>query len=225
MTDTLVDRFDREEFLGMLASRAAEFLEVTAAAVIATGETATVELAVGSSEAARLTALLQVRYSEGPGIEAFDRGAPVTCSDLADAPERWATFAPTAREFDYSAAHAFPMRLREQKVGALLAFDNRPGELTASMTELGGALATAATLGLLHHRALRGQAATAEQLKGTLSSKIRIEQAKGVLAERMQTTVDDAFATLRERARQQNLMLLDAAEAVLSDEIEPPDQR
>lgn len=53
-----------------------------------------------------------------------------------------------------------------------------------------------------------------EQLQRALESRIAIEQAKGVLSERYQIDVDEAFTMLRTFCRSNNLKLADAARAV-----------
>lgn len=53
-------------------------------------------------------------------------------------------------------------------------------------------------------RELRGQV---HQFRGTLASRVNIEQAKGVLVERHGMTPDEAFETLRQRARNQHRSL------------------
>jgi AmiR/NasT family two-component response regulator len=67
-----------------------------------------------------------------------------------------------------------------------------------------------------------------EQLQTALESRIVIEQAKGVLAERYRMSVDDAFDLLRRSARNHRLRLHALAVAVVAsretpDEIQPPD--
>lgn len=59
-----------------------------------------------------------------------------------------------------------------------------------------------------HYKAL------SEQLQHALESRIAIEQAKGVLSERYQVDVDQAFTMLRRFCRSNNLKLADAARAV-----------
>jgi len=61
----------------------------------------------------------------------------------------------------------------------------------------------------------------AEQLQQALSSRVVIEQAKGVLAERDQVSMDVAFATLRKHARNHNLKLTDVALAVVRGSNDP----
>lgn len=64
------------------------------------------------------------------------------------------------------------------------------------------------------------------QLRQALESRIVIEQAKGVLAERYATAVDAAFELLRRGARASQLRLHDlAAEVVASNETPAPIRR
>lgn len=53
-----------------------------------------------------------------------------------------------------------------------------------------------------------------EQLQRALDSRISIEQAKGVLSERYNLDVDEAFQLLRNYCRANNLKLADAAVAL-----------
>lgn len=55
----------------------------------------------------------------------------------------------------------------------------------------------------------------AGQLQEALSSRVRIEQAKGMLAERWDTGADDAFAALRQYARRRRLPIDRVASAVI----------
>jgi hypothetical protein len=112
------------------------------------------------------------------------------------------------------------MRLREQAVGALNLFGAEPGPLDDEMKELGQALADVATIGILHERAVRRHEVVTEQLQVALNSRIVIEQAKGVLAERLQLGIDDAFAALRGYARERNLKLAEVARAVAAGELD-----
>jgi AmiR/NasT family two-component response regulator len=55
-----------------------------------------------------------------------------------------------------------------------------------------------------------------EQLQNALNSRITIEQAKGILTERLQIGVADAFALMRTYARNSNQLLSDVAEQVIA---------
>jgi AmiR/NasT family two-component response regulator len=60
------------------------------------------------------------------------------------------------------------------------------------------------------------------QLEEALESRVAIEQAKGMLAERIGTTPDDAFDVLRRAARSTQTRLHDLARQVVDSPATPP---
>ena len=66
------------------------------------------------------------------------------------------------------------------------------------------ALVDVATIEILQERAVRHQDVVAGQLQVALNSRVIIEQGKGVLAERLRVTPDEASAILRRYARDHN---------------------
>jgi diaminopimelate decarboxylase len=61
----------------------------------------------------------------------------------------------------------------------------------------------------------------AEQLQEALSSRISLEQAKGILGERLGVDMEGAFALLRYAARSERMKLHDLAQAVVDNEDTP----
>ena len=94
------------------------------------------------------------------------------------------------------------MRLRDEVIGALNLFHTEPVALTPESLAVARALADVATIGLLQERVIRRGEILAEQLQTALNSRILIEQAKGVIAERNAATVAEAFTLLRRSARE-----------------------
>jgi hypothetical protein len=119
--------------------------------------------------------------------------------DLNQARDRWPHFAPAALEAGFATAYAVPMRLRQDVIGALGLFHRTSGD--PHDTWLAQAMADAATIGILQHRSIRRGEDLAAQLQTALTSRIAIEQAKGMLAERQRIDVDEAFTLLRADAR------------------------
>jgi hypothetical protein len=107
------------------------------------------------------------------------------------------------------------MRRRGDVLGAVNLFMVRPARLAPDAATVARALAAVATIGLLQQRALRDRETLIEQLQTALTSRVLIEQAKGVLAERHGLDVQRACAALRRHARAHNHRLTDLARAIV----------
>ena len=123
-------------------------------------------------------------------------------ADLGD-DRRWPRFAARARQAGYRAVHALPLRLRSETIGALNLFGN-PIRSLAQDLRIGQALADVATIGILQERAIHRREVLAEQLQVALNSRVIIEQASGILAERGRLDIAQAFNLLRSHARSNN---------------------
>ena len=220
LADTLVDDYDVIDFLDRLAARVVELLDVGACGLVLGDHTGTLSMVAASSEQSRLLELFQLQNDEGPCLDCHRTGNPVHHPDLASAHDRWPLFAPAARDAGFRAVHALPMRLRDTAIGALNLFNPQPGSLPPDLLDLGQALADIATIAILHERTVRHYETVVEQLQAALDSRILIEQAKGVLAERLGLTVDVAFGMLRGHARRHNLRLRDVAQATVDGRLQ-----
>jgi GAF domain-containing protein len=168
-------------------------------------------VAAASSEAAELVELFQIQNDEGPCLDCFRTGQPVSATGLSTLEERWPRFAAAAAQAGFDAVEALPMRLRDQVIGALNLFRAGPGPFDPADLRIAQALADVATIGLLQEQYVRRSEALAEQLQTALNSRVIIEQAKGKLAERLGIDMDHAFGLLREYARNTNHQLTDVA--------------
>jgi GAF domain-containing protein len=210
LTDTMVDDFDIIDFLHVLTSRSVELLDVSAAGLLLADPRGELRVVAASSEAARLLELFQLQSDQGPCLDCFRSGRPVTASDLGT-DRRWPQFAAAAGEAGFFAVQALPMRLRDQVIGALNLFRATAGAFDADSIHVGQALADVATISLLQERSIRRRDTLNEQLQNALNSRVIIEQAKGKLAERLGIDVDQAFTLLRDQARKRNQRLSDLA--------------
>ena len=214
LADTLVDDFDVIDFLHVLTQRCVQLLDVSAAGLLLTNAEGALQVVAASSERTRLLELFQLQTDQGPCVDCFRTGTPVSVADLASA-GRWPRFTAAAAEVGFAAVHAVPMRLRQEVIGALNFFGIDPGALDARKLRMGQALADVATIGLLQQRAIHRRDVLSEQLQAALNSRVTIEQAKGVLAERLQVDMDRAFEILRSHSRNHNRRLSDLALAVV----------
>ncbi len=214
LTDTMVADFDIIDFLHVLTRRSVELLNVSAAGLLLADPRGQLRVVAASSEAARLLELFQLQGDQGPCLDCFRTGQPVAATDLS-ADRRWPSFADAAGQAGFSAVQALPMRLRDQVIGALNLFRDTAGDFDADSVHVGQALADVATISLLHERSMRRSDTLNEQLQAALNSRVVIEQAKGKLAERLGIDVNQAFALLRDQARNSNQRLSDLARTVV----------
>ncbi|MFD4835514.1 ANTAR domain-containing protein, partial [Streptomyces uncialis] len=124
---------------------------------------------------------------------------------------RWPQFAVRATETGFVATNALPLRLRGRVIGALGLFQTDPDPLSDEDITLAQALADVATIAILQQRTLDHSQVERAQLQYALTSRIVLEQAKGILAERWQVSPDDAFTAFRDYSRAHNLRLAQLA--------------
>ncbi|MGI8868012.1 MAG: GAF domain-containing protein [Mycobacteriales bacterium] len=201
LADTLVFDYDVVDLLTTLAQRCVELLDAAAAGIMLADQRGGLMTAASSSEAARLLELFELQVKEGPCLDCFSTGTPTVSRDLgSDA--RWPRFRAAARADGFASVSALPLRLRDQVIGALNLFHTESGGLDETGERTGQALADVAVIGILQERSIRRSEVLTEQLQTALNSRITIEQAKGILAERgAGLDMDAAFNALRGYAR------------------------
>src|SRR5512140_1721844 len=127
--DTLVEEFDVVEFLQMVTTRAAELVDYAAVGLLLADDRGQLQFMAASDERTELLELFQVQAVEGPCQDCYREGLPVVNADLTTAAARWPQFAPRALAAGFRSVHAFPLRLRQQVIGALNMFGTSEGDL------------------------------------------------------------------------------------------------
>jgi GAF domain-containing protein len=217
VADTLVDEFDLIDFLHMLTDRAASLVEAAAIGIVLADPRGKLEFMAGSDENVRLLELFQLQSHEGPCLEAFQSARAVINVDLGAAAGRWPKFAPRATALGFHAVHAFPLRLRQQVIGAMNVFGaTKGGDFGDTDVTVIQALADVASIALIQERAIRRGEVLTEQLQRALNSRVIIEQAKGAVAQARGVSVDEAFASIRRYARANNERLTEVAQAIVA---------
>ena len=215
LADTLVADYDVIELAQQLIDSTMSLLPITAAGILLGDSSGELHVFASSSEQSRLLELLQVKADVGPCLEAYRTGLPVIVEDLSVEAAKWPAFSERAAEYNFRAVTAFPLRLRSERVGALNLFRSEAGPLAAADAAVAQALADVATIGILHQRILSRSEVVNQQLQTALNTRLIIEQAKGVLAERGAIDMDRAFNLLRTHARRTNRRLADLARDVV----------
>jgi GAF domain-containing protein len=158
---------------------------------------------------------LQEEHGEGPCVDAFEDKQPVAADDLAT-DDRWPAFAPAAAGGGLVAVLASPIPYSDQAVGVVAVFAGDPHPWTEAEQEAIVAFTELVALLILNAMEASERGKLAGELQLALSSRVVIEQAKGVLVGRHGLTTRQAFERLRRQARDQRRPLSEVARAVVS---------
>ncbi|MEU5893395.1 GAF and ANTAR domain-containing protein [Streptomyces sp. NPDC047461] len=217
--DTLSDDFGVEDYLQRLADHCVDLLAAQAAGVMLIDGGRTVSLTGSSAREDMALDLLQAQHSGGPCLDTYGSGraVPPVSIRAARAASRWPEFTERALRHDVVTTFAVPLRQSDRLLGALNVFVPTLLGEPSSGSELPMAqlLADSASLGLQNNTVHARCRTLAGQLQQALSSRVRVEQAKGMLAERWNTRADHAFVALRQYARRRRLPLDRVASAVI----------
>ena len=216
LADTLVADFDVVDLLVRLAEQCVEVLGVDAAGLMLATPGAALRAVASSSEAMRILELFEIQADEGPCLDCYRTGVPIANQDLATVDGLWPRFSAEALTAGFRSVHALPLHLRGTVIGALNLFQVEAGGMEQLDIDAAQALADVATIAILRRRAAAEMEATNEQLSAALVSRVVIEQAKGMLAERLAVNLEAAFTTLRAHARNHNLRLAEVARDIVS---------
>lgn len=223
LTGTLVSDFDLVELLTELAQRCVDTLGVSAAGVMLAGPAGDLHAVASSSEAMRMLELFELQSQEGPCLDCYATGLPVSHQNLDAATDRWPRFAAKAREVGFSAVQALPLRLRDTTIGALNLFHIDKSTMRQADVATAQVFANFATIAILQHRIAAETQILNDQLNNALTTRIVIEQAKGVIAERLGLEMEQAFSTLRKFARNNNLRLAQVCNDVIDGRLTTAD--
>jgi GAF domain-containing protein len=221
LADILVADYDVIDLLTGLADRCVHVLGASAAGVMLASANGDLRLVASSSEAMRVVELFELQAKEGPCLDAFRTGERVAHENLTAGVGRWPRFATVALEAGFLSAFALPMRLRDATIGALNVFSAGQTPMDESDVLVARAFADLATISVLQQRAVADSQRLNEQLSQALTSRIVIEQAKGVVFERAGIDMAEAFSRLRAYARNQNFRLTDVAQAAIDGTLDP----
>ncbi|NNN37609.1 GAF and ANTAR domain-containing protein [Streptomyces sp. S3(2020)] len=206
-----------DRLLTVLADHGNGLLGDCAAIVLYTPDERTPVQVAGTVDALIRLAYDAIEWGEGPGPQARGTGRPVpdTALDAERTRRDWPRYTSRALALGYGRVVALPLRVGEETLGALVLLGPGSTPLDPALPALGQALTDAAGWALERDRALRESRALADQLGQALTSRIVIEQAKGMLAGRLAVSVDEAFHVLRGHARSHRRRLTDVAADVV----------
>jgi GAF domain/ANTAR domain len=221
LVDSLLADFDVVDLLTGLTERCAELLDVAAAGILLADPLQRLRLLAATSEQARELELFQLQADEGPCVDCYTTGQPVSFADLQEARERWPRFVPAAVEAGFASVHAVPMRAGGIVLGALGLFGTRPGELNEADQLVGQTLTHIACVAILQEHPPT-PSTVMPQLRAALTNRVIVEQAKGLLRQLLDVSVEEAFHLLRTYARVNGEHLTDVARRLVTDRYSRP---
>ncbi|ORB66702.1 GAF and ANTAR domain-containing protein [Mycolicibacterium tusciae] len=216
LVDTLLEDFDVVDLLTELTERCAQLLDVEAAGFLLVDPLNQLRLLAATTEQAHELELFQLQADEGPCVDCYSTGQPVSVADLTVAAERWPRFVPAALDAGFASVHAVPMRAAGIVLGALGLFGSGSGELNDADRLVAQTLAHIACVAILQEHAPT-PSTVIPQLRSALASRVIVEQAKGYLREALDVSVEEAFRLVRAYARANGEHLTEVAQRLMTD--------
>jgi hypothetical protein len=216
LVDSLLDDFDVVDLLTELTERCAQLLDVASAGLLLADPLEQLRVLAATSEETRNLELFQLQADEGPCVDCYFTGEPVSAADIKSEADRWPRFVPAALDAGFASVHAVPMRAAGIVVGALGLFGHRPGALNEADRLVGQTLAHIASVAILQEHPPT-PSTVRQQLRNALTSRVHVEQAKGFLRESLDISVEQAFVLLRDYARTHDDHLTDVARKLMTD--------
>jgi GAF domain-containing protein len=197
-----------DDVLADVTAAAKELIEgVDLAGVLLVGKANSFETLASTSDLMFKLDELQMRYGEGPCVEAALDEIVVRTDDFRNEP-RFPNYAPQVVKLGVLSALSFKLYTADRTAGALNLFGFKPRLWDAEAETTGMVLAAHAAAAVLASR-------QGDQLQSALSTRDRIGQAKGIIMERF--GIDDvrAFGMLRQLSQDTNMKLIDVAQRVI----------
>jgi GAF domain-containing protein len=154
---------------------------------------------------------VQYRVGSGPCLAAATTGQPMEIVDTRSATE-WPDLAARAAERGCESVLSFPLPVQERVSGALNVYARRSAAADERTRELVSRFAAYAVVPVSNMYLYQSAVEQAEHLRAALDSRAVIDQAKGILMERMKLTADHAFQVLARVSMQTNRKVRDVAE-------------
>lgn len=214
--DNLSPEFDFEDSLRAFAAECVNVLGCAGAIFLID------EITAVWGEGVPELAEVEAHAKRGPGLECLATGRAVDCLNGTASRERWPEWSRAALRSGFLAAHAVPLLSRGETLGAMILLGTGPGRPGGEAEQLVSCFAEAAAANARIRREELRRAELVAQLQNGMTSRVVIEQAKGILAERGGQSVDEALVRLRDFARRNRRSLHEVAREIIDGSAAPP---
>lgn len=216
LADMLAPTLDPVKYLLCVADRYSQLITSSSVRLTAMAENNDHPIVLGTDERLEREPLGELLGAEGPGTDCRITGEQIVDVRLDEAGDRWEKLVPAALSAGFQAVHAFPLSRHHATLGSVTILTTNTDPMPATDVRIAKALADVTTISLLNHRAVAGLTETTAQLEGALSSRVIIEQAKGLVSARLEVGTDDAFLLMRRYARSHNLRIAEVSGQLIS---------
>ncbi|WP_328580910.1 GAF domain-containing protein [Streptomyces sp. NBC_00370] len=222
LTDTFAPGVDPLVLVDRLVDHCVRLTGADAAGIMMVTARAGLRTMAVSDERADLLEIFQLQTGEGPCVDCLRDGRPVDAADLAEHGDRWPGFVPLARAAGFRSAHAVPVRVNSQVIGALNLLGAAPRALCDDDLRLAGALADVTAVALMQWEAepVRPQDVLT-LVQAVISAKATLETAKGMLAADGLLTPAEAAAALRAYSSRQGRRPSEIAQELVHRTLDP----
>ena len=216
--DPLVDDVEVVDVLTVLAARAVELFSVRATGILLVDDVGQLRPIAETDRQIQRLELFQIENDEGPSLDCFRTGM-VVVQERLDQPSQWWRFAAACIRAGFGSFCAIPLRANDRVLGCLELFIAEPVALCTTDLAVVQALADVASIAIMQDHAARRARIRVGQLQHALTSRIAIEQAKGMIAAHACVDMHQAFSRLRNHARRNNLGLTRVAQGIVDASI------
>lgn len=218
---TLADHYDVSDVLYGLTDHTVEVLDATCAGVSLADDTdGSLNFVSSSSDAAAELEHVQQNTGQGPCFHAFETGTAAIVDDISQRSE-WPDYRAVALHVGLHAVVGIPMAINARRLGALNVYNTDLRQWTDDDIDLAWVLANMATSYVLHASRYAEAQRVNEQLQHALTSRVTIEQAKGLLAGELGISLERSFELIRHHARNNNASIHLVAESVIKLGLRP----
>lgn len=215
-TSALVAEHDTLDVLTHLVDDCARAVGADAVGLLVSTGSGTLELLAATSHRAAELEIFQVEQTDGPCIDCIRSGRLTSATGREELQSRWPAVGAAIVDAGFAAAHAQPLRWRGQVIGGLNIFRSHPTPLSQHDAELTVAFADMATLALVQMPSV-SMSQVYERTAEVLRKRIRVEQAKGVLAHTEGVDMATAYRRIVDRAVSDGVSVTEVAEHVVAD--------
>jgi ANTAR domain-containing protein/GAF domain-containing protein len=211
----LVSEHDVAGTVTALLAACADLTSAEAAGVlIRSDDSGELDLLAATSHQATELELYQRQRDLGPGPDTIRTGAQLVAGSPRELVDRWGDVGEAIVAAGYAGVHSSPLRWQDHTFGALNAFQRAPGHLDENSLRVAQAFADLATVVIVNSTDLSRNGLD-ERIRVALESRVVIEQAKGVLADRHDVDMATAYHLLARLAEQEGSTLTSTATAVV----------